>query len=48
MEYALAELKADVHNGAIYQLHIVTSDNIEALPAFLDDLISQGYTFKAF
>ena|GEM_PF-620683 len=48
MDYALTELKADVHNGAVYQLHIVTSDNIEALPAFLDDLISQGYTFKAF
>jgi len=47
-EYAYSELAKDVHEGAIYQLHIVTPDNIEALPVFLDELISDGWTFKVF
>ncbi len=47
-EFAYNELVKDVHEGAIYQLHIVTTDNIEALPVFLDELINDGWTFKAF
>lgn len=47
-EFAYNELKKDVHKGAIYQLHIVTPDNIEALPKFLDELIVDGWTFKVF
>ena len=33
-EFAYNELTNDVHEGAIYQLHIVTADNIEALLSF--------------
>lgn len=47
-EYAYNELVKDIHKGAIYQLHIVTPDNIEALPVFLDELIGDGWMFKAF
>ena len=47
-EFAYSELVNDVHEGAIYQLHIVTPDNIEALPVFLDELISDGWVFKVF
>lgn len=47
-EFAYNELIEDVHEGAVYQLHIVTPDNIEALPVFLDELINDGWTFKIF
>lgn len=47
-DYAYSQLKKDIKQGAIYQLHIVTPDNIEALPVFIDELLADGWVFKTF
>lgn len=36
-----------IHPGAVMLLHSVSSDNAEALPKIIDELESQGYTFKS-
>lgn len=45
-ETAYTKLVKAAHPGAIYLLHSVSKTNAEVLPAFIDKLISEGYTFR--
>lgn len=45
-ETAYEKLVNAAHPGAIYLLHSVSKTNAEVLPAFIDKLRSEGYTFS--
>lgn len=45
-ETAYQKLVSSAHPGAIYLLHSVSKTNSEVLPAFIDKMISEGYTFR--
>lgn len=45
-EYAYGELMKQVHPGAVILMHTVSSDNAEALPAFIQDAKKDGYSFN--
>lgn len=45
---AYAKVTGALHNGAIYLLHAVSSDNAEILGKFIDEARAQGYEFKLF
>ena len=42
---ALERITGAAHEGAIYLLHAVSSTNTQILPAFIDTLREEGYTF---
>lgn len=44
-ETAYSKLVTAAHPGAIYLLHSVSRTNCEVLPAVIDKLLSEGYTF---
>ncbi|WP_416148911.1 delta-lactam-biosynthetic de-N-acetylase [Salipaludibacillus sp. HK11] len=46
-DYAYDNIMERIHPGAVLLLHSVSSDNAEALPRVIDDLQSEGYTFKS-
>ncbi|WP_337020305.1 polysaccharide deacetylase family protein, partial [Oceanobacillus massiliensis] len=46
-QYAIDQIMAQVHPGAIVLLHAVSSDNAEALEQIIQELKKQGYTFKS-
>lgn len=45
---ALAKITGAAHGGAVYLLHAVSATNAEILPAVIDELHAQGYTFGTF
>ena len=46
-KYAYDSVMNKIHPGAVMLLHSVSSDNAEALPKIIEELESQGYTFKS-
>lgn len=44
-EYAFAELKKRVHNGAIYLIHPKNKGNYEAMELFIKTMKQEGYSF---
>ena len=45
-EAAYQKVVSNLHNGAIYLLHAVSSDNASMLGDFIDEARRQGYAFK--
>ncbi|MBQ8165382.1 MAG: polysaccharide deacetylase family protein [Clostridia bacterium] len=43
---ALELLVSNISNGAIYQLHACNTDNVQALPEFIDAVRAKGIEFK--
>lgn len=43
---SLEKLKKNLHPGAIFLLHSVSSTNTAILGDFIDYALSQGYTFQ--
>ena len=45
--YAMEKLTSRIHNGAVILLHSTSETNAMILDEFIDEMLSQGYTFKS-
>jgi peptidoglycan/xylan/chitin deacetylase (PgdA/CDA1 family) len=45
---ALAKMLEQLHPGAVYLLHAVSSTNAQVLGDFIDAARKEGYTFEAY